>query len=203
MSSDGLSTLEPLTARVAGWRRRHRAISQDVKTYQVVFDGAIVATLEARTSAALDDELAAAAWELAQGLSRAATVDLVALDTSGEELGRLPLRILPSAPTSTDGSSQVIRDLMAQNRETMRLCVEMVSAVTKQMQVVSEVTTELARAMGQRALRAETDAVAAVSTVQDALSVARDAGQSPRTERALSLVEDFIRLKAGLPGISE
>ncbi|NBO57157.1 MAG: hypothetical protein EBU84_21750, partial [Actinobacteria bacterium] len=110
--STGLSTVEPLALRVAAWRGRHRAVAARVREYRVEHDGSTVASLAARQSSTLDDELAAAAWELAQGLARPATVDVLALSEEGVEIARLPLRVLPAGASSGVASSGDLKDVV-------------------------------------------------------------------------------------------
>lgn len=195
MSESGLAMLDSVTARVAAWRRRHRARAGEIQRYQVLFDGAIVADLEARTQQALDDELGAAAWEIAQGISRPATCDVVALSPEGVELARLPMRVMPmravdanTTPTADMGT--VVKTLLDANQQMMKLCTEMVGAVTSQLKVTAEITTELARATAKRAVAAESEAASATATALEAVQAIASADSPKRDTRAR--VEDFI-----------
>jgi len=207
--SHGLATLEPLTARVGLWRRRHRSRADSVRTYQVVYDGACIADFAARTTEALDDELASAAWELAQSIGRPVTAELVALDAEGAELARLPLRVLP-APSSTRGemdSAAIVGTLTTANNQLMKLVVDVLQSVTEQQKTIAGIATELARVAGKRAATAEQEAAEATSTALDAVATAREASQKreKRTndERAADLIEAFLRSRfilGGAPG---
>lgn len=210
MSESGLAMLDSVTARVAAWRRRHRARAGEIQRYQVTFDGAIVADLEARTQQTLDDELGAAAWEIAQGLSRPATCDVIALSSEGVELARLPMRVMPmravDAPTNTTDMGMVVKTLLDANRELMTLCKDMVGAVTTQLKEVSSITTELAKSTAKRARDAETEAAAATATALDAvqtISASGDPAKKDRKERVEDFIEDFVRSRIGVPRTSD
>ena len=193
MSESGLSVLEGVTARVTSWRRRHRGKQNEVRSYQVVFDGATLADIEARTAQGLDDELGAAAWEVAQGISRPATVDVIALGENGIEIARLPMRVMPAAtaaPPQSADMGTVVKVLLDANQQMMKLCTEMVGAVTSQLKVTAEITTELAKSTAKRAVHAEAEAAAATATALDAVSVAKDAGSEKRDRQ--ERIEDFV-----------
>lgn len=203
--------LDSVTARVAAWRRRHRSRAGDIQRYQVLFDGAIVADLETRTQQALDDELGAAAWEIAQGLSRPATCDVIALSPEGVELARLPMRVMPmravdAAPTNTADLGTVVKTLLDANRDLMVLCKDMVGAVTTQLKEVSSITTELAKSTAKRARDAEAEAATATATALDAvqtISATGDPSRKDRKERVEDFIEDFVRSRIGVPRTSD
>ncbi len=204
MSESGLAMLDSVTARVAAWRRRHRARAGEIQRYQVVFDGAVVADLEARTQQTLDDELGAAAWEIAQGLSRPATCDVVALSSEGVELARLPMRVMPmrasdQAPQGADMGA-VVKVLLDANQQMMGLCKDMMSAVTQQLKEVSNITTELAKSTAKRARDAEAEAATATATALDAVQTATQSASSPRgaKERVEDFIEDVARAHFGV-----
>jgi len=196
MSEHGLTLLEPITARVAMWRQRHRAHARRVQTYRVVYDGSTVAELSAVSASTLDEELAAAAWELAQGLARAVTVDVLAFDAQDVELARMPLRVMPVAPpTAATGDMQsVVKVLLESNQAQGRLILEMCGAFTSQLREASAITAELARGAFARARSAEIETTMAAETVRDALAVARDNTEPKRTtsDRMADLIEGFI-----------
>lgn len=194
--SHGLATLEPLVQRVGLWRHRHRARASQVVAYQVVYDGAVVAEIEAGSKEALDDELAYAAWDLAQSVGRPVTADVIAMGAGGVELAKLPMRVLPAAPpTPAAGDAVLVKTLLDANRDLMRLVVDVLGAVTSQQKTIAEVTTELARSSGRRAVNAEAEAATATATALDALAAAREAAAPARTagDRGLDLVEAFLR----------
>ena len=201
--SHGLSTLEPITARVAMWRRRHRARVAHVTAYQVVYDGACIADIEARTTQALDDEIASAAWELAQSIGRPVTADVIAVDGAGVELARMPMRVLPVAPSVPQSmdATQITATLVNANQQLMRLVVDVLGAVTEQQKTFAQITTELARSSGRRAVAAEQEAAEATATAMEAVHAIREAGAAQsRTigDRGLDLVEGFLKERLGL-----
>lgn len=205
MSESGLAMLDSVTARVAAWRRRHRARAGEIQRYQVLFDGAIVADLETRTQQALDDELGAAAWEIAQGLSRPATCDVVALSPEGVELARLPMRVMPmravDAPTNTADLATVVKTLLDSNRDLMSLCKDMMGAVTTQLKEVSAITTELAKSTAKRARDAEAEAASATATALDAVQTIGTAAAPRRDvkEKIETFIEDMARAHFNVP----
>lgn len=200
MSESGLSRVESLTGRVATWRARHKARAGSVVAYHVVYDGAVIADIAPRTSTTLDDELGAAAWELAQSVGRPVTADVIALDSAGVEVARLPMRVIPESAREATDQSAVIAALLTQNRELMRLHTELLGGVVGTVRELSTMTTELARTLGRRAREAEAETATATATVQDALALAREQSQGPRSreERALDLMESFARMKLGI-----
>ena len=197
----GLALVEPLTARVALWRRRHRQHADRAETYRVTYDGSTIAELSAvRSVATLDEELASAAWELAQGVGRAVTVDVLALDAHDHELARMPLRVMPAAapaPAAAGDLQSVVRVLLESHQQQARLIVDMAAAFTAQLREASAITAELARSASARARVAELEASTAAETVRDAIAVARDAGEPRRTvgDRALDVFESLVRAK--------
>ena len=203
MSESGLAMLESVTARVAAWRRRHRAKSGDVQRYQVVFDGAVIADLETRTPQALDDELGAAAWEIAQGLSRPATCDVIALSAEGVELARLPMRVMPAraadAPSADMGT--VVKVLLDNNAQLMAMCKDLIGSVTVQLKEVSAITTELAKSTAKRAREAEAEAATATATALDAVQTVAtsNGGRKEVRERGEDFIEDMARAHFGVP----
>lgn len=205
MSESGLAMLDSVTARVAAWRRRHRARAGEIQRYQVSFDGAVVADLEARTQQTLDDELGAAAWEIAQGLSRPATCDVIALSAEGVELARLPMRVMPmravDAP-ATQGADMatVVKVLLDANKDMMGMCRDMIGAVTTQLKEVSAITTELARSTAKRATTAEAEAAVATATALDAVQTAANVEKPKRDtrEKVEDIIEDAIRAHLGI-----
>ena len=203
MSESGLAMLESVTARVAAWRRRHRAKSGDVQRYQVVFDGAVIADLETRTPQALDDELGAAAWEIAQGLSRPATCDVIALSAEGVELARLPMRVMPAraadAPSADMGT--VVKVLLDNNAQLMAMCKDLIGSVTVQLKEVSAITTELAKSTAKRAREAEAEAATATATALDAVQTVAtsNGGRKEVRERVEDFIEDMARAHFGVP----
>jgi hypothetical protein len=198
--SHGLATIEPLTSRVGLWRTRHRAQAARIAEYRVEHDGSCVATLAARSSATLDDELAAAAWELAQGVQRPTTVEVLALTAEGAEVARLPLRVLPASSGAAGAASSgdlkdVIKCLLDAHQAQARLLTEVVAAFGSQLRDAINMASELARAAHARAGAAEAEAASASAVVRDALAVARDAQVPERTvkDRGLDLVEGVLR----------
>jgi hypothetical protein len=208
MSESGLAMLDSVTARVAAWRRRHRSRAGDIQRYQVLFDGAIVADLETRTQQALDDELGAAAWEIAQGLSRPATCDVIALSPEGVELARLPMRVMPmravdaTAPSADMGA--VVKVLLDANQQMMGLCKDMMTAVTQQLKEVSNITTELAKSTAKRARDAESEAATATATAIDAVQTIGTAAAPRRDvkEKIETFIEDMARAHFNVPRVS-
>jgi len=204
-SHAGLALVEPIRARVALWRRRHRQHADRAQTYRVTYDGSTVAELSAvRSIATLDEELASAAWELAQGVGRAVTVDVLALDAHEVELARMPLRVVPAAPPAAAAAGDlqsVVRVLLESHQQQARLIVDMAAAFTAQLREASTITAELARSAASRARNAELEAAGAADTVRDALAVARDAhDREPRRnvgDRALDVFESLVRVKLG------
>lgn len=193
MSESGLATVEPITMRVAAWRTRHKARATDVKRYTVVYDGATIADIEGRTSQTLNDELAAAAWELAQGIARAVTVDIVALDDAGVEIARLPLRVMPVAATVVTQTDQtaVIKALLENNRDMMSLFKEMNGAMVAQLKEVSGMVSTLAKSATHRAVTAEKEAQDATALATDAIATAA-AATSGRNLSTREKVENFL-----------
>lgn len=184
--------------RVAAWRGRHRAQAGRVREYRVEHDGSVIASLTARTASTLDDELAAAAWELAQGLSRPATVDVLALSEEGAEVARLPLRVVPAASASSASSGDlrdVVRALLDANHQQQKLMVEVLGAVGGQLRDALQLASEATRAAHARAASAEAEAASASAVVREALDLARTA-QTPERgarERGMDLVEGVLR----------
>ena len=199
--STGLATLEPLTARVGLWRHRHRAQTARVSEYRVEYDGSVIATLSARSAATLDEELASAGWELAQSIARPVTIDVIASDSQGEEVARLPLRIQPTPPpassanASTGDLRDVIRVLLDANQNQQRMIVELATSVSTQMREVMQVTAEIAKGSQQRVRALEAEVSVATDTVRDAIALAHDASAPRRTlaDRGLDLVEGVLR----------
>lgn len=199
-SQHGLALLESTTNRVSAWRRRHRARADEVARYVVTHDGTTVADLDApRTAQGLDDELAAAAWEVAQGLARPATVDVCALAHDGAEVARITIRVQPARTEPASGADlgAVVKVLLEANQSLARLTTDLVGAVAGQLREVSAITTELARASAARAKAAETEAAKAQETASEALALARDTSSETRSaqDRGMDLVEHFLRLK--------
>ena len=205
MSESGLAMLDSVTARVAAWRRRHRARAGEIQRYQVVFDGAVIADLETRTQQALDDELGAAAWEIAQGLARPATCDVIALSPEGVELAKLPMRVMPmrasdQAPQGADMGT-VVKVLLDNNAQLMAMCKDLIGSVTVQLKEVSAITTELAKSTAKRAREAEAEAATATATALDAVQTVAtsNGGRKEVRERVEDFIEDMARAHFGVP----
>lgn len=204
----GLSLLESTTLRVTAWRNRHRARREEVLRYVVHFDGATICELEARTKQALDDELAAAAWELAQGLSRPITVDFIAYGADGGEVARLPIRILPAAPVSTATDHTAVISALLKGMEqqqkgmeaSQRQLTELMGSVVGLVKGVADLAAAQVQTAHKRAERAESAADVAMETARDATATAADALDSTsrrsRSERLEDMIFDLVGKKA-------
>lgn len=193
--SHGLSMIDTLQNRVAAWRRRSRN-GPAAASFRVVYDGSTIAHLDAvRDRSTLDEELAAAGWELSQNLQRAVTVDVLAFDANEQELSRMQVRITPQISTPVTGdSASVIKVLIEAHQQQSKLIIDMLGAVTAQMRESSQIAVELARGANVRVREAEAEAHAATATIRDAIDLARDNATPRRTpgERGLDILESFI-----------
>lgn len=200
-TSTGLSTLEPLTLRVQGWRHRIRAQSSRIDHFDVTYDGRTIASLTARTAATLDEELASAAWELAQSIERPVTVEIRAMPLEGdEEIASFQMRVHPSpataqAPANNGEAKDVIRILVDANQAQQKMILDVVSAFTVHMRDAMQMMSDLAQQAHTRARTLETEVAIATETARDAIGVARDSAEPRRslTDRGLDLVEGVLR----------
>lgn len=190
-----------VASRVAAWRRGHRNYASPVASYTVFHDGVTVATFPAGQSAeGLNEDLAAATWDVAQGLSRAVTVDLVAYDAGGAELARKALRVLPEAPPKTreEDLGGVVKVLLDAHRDSMQQQREMMTAVVSTLKEVAGITTELARATATRVKTAEESATQLRDALNEAMATAREVegvGDLALKQRREEFLMDFLKEK--------
>ena len=107
----------------------------------------------------------------------------------------MPLRVQPTARDAGADLQAVVKTLLEANAQMSRLAIEMAGAVASQLRETSALTTELARAAGQRARAAESEAAAATEAAREAVQLARESAEPRRdfSDRGADLLEAFVR----------